>query len=151
MKVDVFSCGRKGGSFEFRMPTVQRPAVKTGRAHTYIQFKQTRGLMDMQGRVHGYWGYQYTHMYMFRPTLSHCVLNSHTHTLSSRPLRCFSSLSRMQPVMRTATQERPCVHGVITTAVVVAVRRPFTPDSMGKWVHSAVRNPVGLLHPVSNG
>lgn len=70
MKVRVFLSGRKGGSFEFRMPTVQRAAlvVRSIYAHTHIhihvaiQFKETGCLLDL-------------HKAMFMVT----VAASHTH------------------------------------------------------------------------
>lgn len=84
--------------------------------------------------------------YICTHTQTHTHAQSNTHKAPS----CLYCFSRMQPVMRTATQEKPCVRGVITTAAVAA-QWPLTPDSMGKWAHSAVRTPVGPVTPLSNG
>lgn len=82
MKVGVFSCGRKAGSLECRMPTVQRGTGKVD-THTYththaymypqyvIHFKQTRGLVD-------------PHEALFAVTEATTCL-AHTHTCFEQP------------------------------------------------------------------
>lgn len=160
MKVGVFSCGRKAGSLECRMPTVQRGTGKVD-THTYththaymyaqyvIHFKQTRGLVDPHEALFAVTEattcLAHTHTCFEQPRqagLSESLLcHIHTHTHS-----CLSRFSRIQLVMHTATQGRPCVRGALTTAAVAA-RRPLTPDSMGKWTHSDVRTPVGPVNP----